>query len=280
MAKRFADSEKWKKNFFSNLSMQGKLVWIYLLDNCDNTGIWSINYKLLSFQVGFNVEQSDIVEWFSSKIAFIENDKILIKPFIEFQYGKLNESNNAHKPVLKLIEKIGPIEDLMSPSLGAQDKDKDKAKAKALDKVMDQVLVMDQDKDKDFSKKIKKPKHLKTESDIENKKLRDEIWASYSKSYVDKYRVEPTRNVSVNSKIKQLADRLGNDAPDVVSFYLTHNDSLYLKSLHSIGPCLSHAEALHTQWKRGRAITSNDISRFQKVSAAVEMVNEAKKGGF
>lgn len=147
MAKRFSDSDKWKKTFFSDLSTEAKLVWIYLLDNCDNTGVWSANFKLLSFQVGFDVAEKDVKSWFSSKIVFIENDKILIKPFIEFQYGALNHNNNAHKPVLKMLEKLAPFiylddfKDLNRASLGAQDKDKDKDKDK------------DQDKDRKIHKK-------------------------------------------------------------------------------------------------------------------------------
>lgn len=140
MAKRFTDTDKWKKSFFTDLDMKGKLVWFYLLDNCDNTGVWSINYKLMSFQIGFSVDAEKIYKWFGDKIKLISDDKIFIESFIGFQYGELNQNNNAHKPVIKLLKKLEENEPLISPSLGAQDKDKDKAQAKDMDK--------DKDKDK------------------------------------------------------------------------------------------------------------------------------------
>lgn len=134
MAKRFTDTDKWKKSFFSDLPTEAKLTWIYLLDNCDHTGVWSVNLKLLKFQIGFKVTIEKLNNWFSSKIHFLSPDKIFIKSFIDFQYGVLNENNNAHKQVIKLLEKIGPPELLISPSLGAQDKDKDKDQDKDQDK--------------------------------------------------------------------------------------------------------------------------------------------------
>lgn len=130
MSKRFTDTNKWNKSFFSDLDIKAKLVWIYLLDNCDNTGVYPINMKLMSFQVGFKVDMDMLFSWFGSKIIAIESDKLFIKSFIDFQYGELNESNNAHKPVINLIKRIGPIEDLKCSYLGVQDKDKDKDQAK------------------------------------------------------------------------------------------------------------------------------------------------------
>jgi len=40
MAKRFTASEKWEDLWFSELSNKYKLFWIYLLDKCDNAGVW------------------------------------------------------------------------------------------------------------------------------------------------------------------------------------------------------------------------------------------------
>lgn len=128
MAKRFTDTDKWKKNFYSELSLKGKLAWIYLLDNCDNTGVWPINFKLMSFQIGFPVNVVLLVQWFGPKLTFIDQDKLFIRSFIDFQYGELNEANNAHKPVLSLLKKLEQKEPLNSSLLGVQDKDKDKDK--------------------------------------------------------------------------------------------------------------------------------------------------------
>lgn len=130
MAKRFTDTDKWKREWFSELDLRGKLVWFYILDQCDHRGVWFSNFKLLSLQVGFKVTKEMFELWFGAKVRLFEVDKYFIPSFVEFQYGKLNPGNNAHKSVIELIEKLGPQEPLKSPSGGAQDKDTDKDKDK------------------------------------------------------------------------------------------------------------------------------------------------------
>ena len=49
MAKRFTATEKWDDPFFCNLEAKYKLAWIYLLDKCDNAGIYFI-HEISSFQ--------------------------------------------------------------------------------------------------------------------------------------------------------------------------------------------------------------------------------------
>ena len=137
MAKRFTDSDKWKRPWFLALPPHAKWFWLYMLDNCDSTGVWMAAFALAEFHLGYSVSESQIQLWYGDKIIKIDDDKFFIPSFVEFQYGELNPQNNAHKPVLKLIEKLGakklltsplqaPAEDLISPLEGAQDKDKDK----------------------------------------------------------------------------------------------------------------------------------------------------------
>lgn len=130
MAKRFTDTDKWKREFFCELSPQGKLVWIYILDQCDHRGVWIRNFKLMSDQVGFRVNQELFEKWLGAKVKLLENDKYLIPSFIEFQYGELKSSNHAHIGIIRMLEKsgvsLGPSEGLVRGSLAPQDKDKEK----------------------------------------------------------------------------------------------------------------------------------------------------------
>lgn len=103
-----------------------------------------------------------------------------------------------------------------------------------------------------------------------NQELNKKIWEVYKENYFLRYKVEPVRNASVNSKISQLGKRVGDDALEIVKFYLQHNDSFYLKNLHSIGLCLRDCESLHTQCKRGVAITTTQIRAFEKNAQEIE----------
>lgn len=80
-----------------------------------------------------------------------------------------------------------------------------------------------------------------------------EIWDSYKAAYQKRYQTQPVRNAAVNAQIKQLAARLGREAPDVVEFFVKHNQVFYVRSCHPIGICLKDAEALRTQWATGRS---------------------------
>lgn len=94
--------------------------------------------------------------------------------------------------------------------------------------------------------------------------LNRKIWNAYSEAYFARYKTEPVRNKTVNSKIKQIGERLGDEAPDVVRFFVEHNKTYYVSKLHEIGICLQDAESLRTQWARGKPITTADIKNFER----------------
>lgn len=130
MAKRFTDSEKWGHAWFRKLSPKMKCVWIYLCDKCDHAGIWVSDLEALSFHVGDEVSDEEIIRAFGSRLIRVKADKYLIQSFIDFQYGPLNPANRVHQSVISRLEKEGLNKDLISPLKGAKDKDKDKEQDK------------------------------------------------------------------------------------------------------------------------------------------------------
>jgi hypothetical protein len=134
MAKRFTDTDKWKKNWFINLSKDGKLLWGYITDNCDFAGICDYSEKIFSMFLDFNASREKMNELLGNKIIWLSDDKFYIPSFNDFQYGELNPLNRVHKSVLDKLNKLGAIKPLISPLKGAKDKDKDKDKNKDKDK--------------------------------------------------------------------------------------------------------------------------------------------------
>jgi hypothetical protein len=128
-------------------------------------------------------------------------------------------------------------------------------------------------------KELKELKRSSSEVTKTDQDLNKKIWESYRESYFQRYKVEPVRNASVNAKISQLGKRVGDDALEIVKFYLQHNDGFYLKNLHSIGLCLKDCESLHTQWKRGRAITGSTIKSFEKDQSTRELLERIEREG-
>lgn len=137
MAKRMTDTDKWKKRFVRELSPQHKLLWFYILDDCNHAGIWDVDLEVASIRVGFDLSHDNLPSSFGEKIISFDNgDKWFIPEFIDFQYGELNPNSNVHKSVIALLEKYN-LEGYLKGSqrvqstLNNKDKDKDIVKVKA-----------------------------------------------------------------------------------------------------------------------------------------------------
>ena len=91
MAKRMTDTDKWKKRFVRELSPQHKLLWFYILDDCNHAGIWEVDLEVASIRVGFDLSHDNLPSSFGEKVISFDNgDKWFIPEFIDFQYGELN----------------------------------------------------------------------------------------------------------------------------------------------------------------------------------------------
>lgn len=130
------DTDKWKKRFIRQLDPEMKLLWIYILDDCNHAGIWEVDMEIASIRLGYDYSKVDWVTPFMDRvIAFDAGDKWFLPDFIDFQYGELNPNSNVHKSVISLLEKYnlqGYIKGLDTVSYRVMDKDKDKDKDKDL----------------------------------------------------------------------------------------------------------------------------------------------------
>lgn len=91
-----------------------------------------------------------------------------------------------------------------------------------------------------------------------DKTLGSKIWDEYAEAYEGRYGTPPVRNAAVNSKCTQLAKRLGEDAPAVARFFVSHNRQFYVLKSHPIGMLLADAEGLHTEWVKGKQTTNTE----------------------
>lgn len=132
MAKRFTDSTKWSKPFIRSMKAPYKLLWLYILDECDHAGIWQVDFEVAQVKIGERLNLETALEQLKGKIyPFADGEKWFIPDFIDFQYGVLNPENRAHNSVIQLLNKYNlSLENkpLTSPLQGAMDIDKDKDK--------------------------------------------------------------------------------------------------------------------------------------------------------
>lgn len=133
MPKRFTDTDKWDRPWFRNLPNNYKLLWFFVLDKCDISGVWYVDFEMAQFQIGQKIDRKMSETLFEKQIE-INGDRWLIRDFIPFQYGALTEANRIFKNV---SAKLGAFKEgayiphlypILSPIDGAKDKDKDKDK--------------------------------------------------------------------------------------------------------------------------------------------------------
>ena len=152
MAKRFTDTDKWKKKWIRELSPEMKLFWFYLLDNCDHAGIWEVDIELAAFQIGIELDESIILNTFNRKIVAFKPGKWFVPKFIVYQYGELNKTNRAHLSVIKILTKYGLYKGLNEVEQGAYSTLEG---AKDMDMDMDMVKVKDKEGKKEQLETIK-----------------------------------------------------------------------------------------------------------------------------
>ena len=146
MAKRFTDTEKWKKPFIRSLQGAYKLLLLYICDDCDHAGIWQVDIDVAQIRIGEKIDLKEAIKSFDEKIIiFDKGNKWFIPSFIEFQYPSgLNPDNRAHNSIIILLEKYKLLDKQNKPLTRSLQGRKD----------MDMV----KDKDKDMDKGTKKIK--------------------------------------------------------------------------------------------------------------------------
>jgi len=141
MAKRFTDTDKWKKPFIRSLPTPYKLLWFYILDDCNHAGIWEVDIEVAEIRTGEKFTEKLAIEIFGDRVQKIAASKWFLPDFISFQYGELNEKNRVHLSIIQILSKY-KIKDLTSPLQGVKDKDKDKEQDK------DMVIVFEKEVEK------------------------------------------------------------------------------------------------------------------------------------
>jgi hypothetical protein len=105
MAKRFTDTEKWEDEWFTDLSNDYKVIWFYLLDTCDNAGIWKKNIKKLNYLCNTNILADDLLKVFGKRITILADEKWFINKFCIVQYGH-DFLQSKNKAVLSAVKKL------------------------------------------------------------------------------------------------------------------------------------------------------------------------------
>jgi hypothetical protein len=108
MAKRLTDTKKWESKTFRKLGDKYKVFYLYLLDNCDGSGVMHLDLELINFILSQSFSLEEIKEAFPNQLIFISDDKIIIKNYIAFQNGDVTDSkSNIAKSIVATLNSHG-----------------------------------------------------------------------------------------------------------------------------------------------------------------------------
>ncbi len=107
MSKRFTDTEKWKDAWFRSLSLPYQHLWLFLLDYCNNAGIFEWDMDVFRFHIKGELKEEDIDHIFEKKITFLSGNKFIINKFMQFQQGSLSPNSAPHREILRILRDEG-----------------------------------------------------------------------------------------------------------------------------------------------------------------------------
>jgi hypothetical protein len=102
--KRFTETDKWRDPWFRSLPPAEKLVFLFVIENCNNAGFYEIDYGLMAFATG--LDQSALQGAIKGLIRGLVNVDgwVWVRTFLKHQKNdNLNPENKAHKQIIGLV---------------------------------------------------------------------------------------------------------------------------------------------------------------------------------
>lgn len=103
--RRFTETQKWDDPWFRELAGSHKLVFLYILDRCNNAGFWEVDEAALGFHTKLEVKH------FEGAFKALERGLqgasgwVWVKNFLKHQKNdQLNPANPAHRQIIALLK--------------------------------------------------------------------------------------------------------------------------------------------------------------------------------
>jgi len=143
MAKRLTDTEKWNDDWYISLDNDYRIIWQWLLDNCNHAGICKRSIRIMNLMCNTSILEIDLLEKMEGRVIVADNNWFIPK-FLKFQYPTLQSNKPVIISVIKELEKNNLLS-IIPESFGN-----------------DYIIIKDKDKDKDKDiVKLKKEKNGK-----------------------------------------------------------------------------------------------------------------------
>lgn len=193
MAKRFGDTEIWKKQrWFRKLIPEYKLAFCYIKDQCDHAGIWNIDcadliddlgidkFDVSEFSSMCNVEFDKItgVKDYRERVRILDKGYLWVTGFIQFQYkGKNGLVSIDAAPVRTALQILSGL-NLLDEGL--------RKGYISLNEVLPEGYLTPKDKEKDKGSNVKLEKNKNGKFSGNFKAQGEELFAERDRRYSPK----------------------------------------------------------------------------------------------
>lgn len=124
--KRFSETLKWDDPWFQQLPGHQKLIFLYVIDRCDNAGFLEINEAVLLMHTGLNHKHLEGAWEGLARGLKLADGWVWVRTFLKNQKNTPpNPNNPAHRQIARLIEaqcvrfsKVLEFNDLKAPWQG------------------------------------------------------------------------------------------------------------------------------------------------------------------
>jgi hypothetical protein len=110
----------------------------------------------------------------------------------------------------------------------------------------------------------------KSEPKEEPNPLNLATWQAYKQAYTERYSVAPIRDAATNAKIKSIVKGLGEEAPPVAAFFVSHNGARYVAGMHQIGFMATDYAKLRTEWATNTRMTQTKAQQADKTATNLD----------
>ena len=115
MAHRVNNINKWKMKDFRLLPPKYKLLYQYIYDNAEVSGLWSVDLEMASFQIGLDYDdEEEIFEYLGASLVKVFDRTYWMPAVIVDGVGvslkDLNPKNSFHRGIINQLTKYGGME--------------------------------------------------------------------------------------------------------------------------------------------------------------------------
>ncbi len=103
--KRFSETTKWDDPWFRGLKPPEKLLFLFLVDNCNNAGFYELDTGAVAFKTGMTESQIVLGIKGLGRGCLGADGWIWVRRFLRHQKNEeLNPDNNAHKQIIEFVK--------------------------------------------------------------------------------------------------------------------------------------------------------------------------------